>query len=165
MIGNRIRLDVVEPGDEKFMIDWENDPHNWEVSESKGPFSMQEIADFIRTCNDLAKCHQVRYIIRSHSDLRPMGALDLFNYNPIKKTAGIGILIANASDRNQGFAKEALALLESILQTSQEVVQLEALVYTDNNASIRLFETAGYAHAENRKFKNKLAYSFIKQLS
>lgn len=163
--GENIKLSIVEPGDETFMLDWENNPKNWEVSESSGPFSLEEIREFIFSCNDLYQHKQARYIIRNLKTDVPVGTVDLFNFNPEKKTVGIGILIAQPKDRKKGLGLEALNTACAMLEQSADITQIEALVYTDNTASVRLFEKAGFVHSGNRKFKNKAAYYFIKNIS
>lgn len=163
-LSERLRLDVVAPGDESFLFDWENNPENWAVSEGEGPYTMSEIKSFITTCDDLERHGQIRFVVRKISDNMPLGALDLFNYQKRNRKAGLGILIANIQDRKKGYASECLSDHLTQIIDYFNLSEVYALVFRDNIASVRLFEKCGFTIQKTTNYKNKsaLVYSRIK---
>ncbi|MEZ4799657.1 MAG: GNAT family protein [Flavobacteriales bacterium] len=160
--GSRLQLDVVALGDESFMFDWENNPENWAVSEGEGPYTLSEIRQFITTCDDLIEHHQIRFVVRQIQNQIPIGAFDFFNFDAKSNKVGLGILIADKSDRKKGYASECLT--EHLPQMMQyfNLSEVYALVFKDNIASIRLFEKCGFTVQRTTIYKNKstLVYTF-----
>ena len=73
-----------------------------------------------------------------------IGFIDLFDFDPIHRRAGIGIVIASEEHRGQGLAKEGLALLCTYGFTHLGLHQLYANILEENTASIALFENLGF---------------------
>ena len=100
--GRTIRLRAVEPGDVDLMYEWENDCDIWPVSGTTEPFSRHQLERFVERHQDIVGvlCDgQLRLIIETLLSSKPVGAIDLFEYDPIHRRAGIGILIYEQSDR------------------------------------------------------------------
>ena len=70
--------------------------------------------------------------------------IDLFDYEPKHRRAGVGILIFNALHRGKGIATEAIELLIRYSFSHLDMHQLYANIIHDNLASIKLFENAGF---------------------
>ena len=68
-----------------------------------------------------------------------IGMIDLFDFNPQHKRAGIGIVI-HPDFQQKGFASEALSLLIQYAFTHLQLHQLYANILTDNEKSLQLFE-------------------------
>ena len=105
--GRTIRLRAVEPGDVDLMYEWENDCDIWPVSGTTEPFSRHQLERFVERHQDIVGvlCDgQLRLIIETLLSSKPVGAIDLFEYDPIHRRAGIGILIYEQSDRGRGSA-------------------------------------------------------------
>ena len=103
--GRTIRLRAVEPGDVDLMYEWENDCDIWPVSGTTEPFSRHQLERFVERHQDIVGvlCDgQLRLIIETLLSSKPVGAIDLFEYDPIHRRAGIGILIYEQSDRGRG---------------------------------------------------------------
>ena len=49
--------------DASVVLEWENNPENWEVSDTKEPFTAQEIDDFVRLPQDINSQQQLRLMI------------------------------------------------------------------------------------------------------
>ena len=126
--GRTIRLRAVEPGDVDLMYEWENDCDIWPVSGTTEPFSRHQLERFIET------------LLSS----KPVGAIDLFEYDPIHRRAGIGILIYEQSDRGRGYASDAVETLCRYAHDTLRAHQLWCNVGADNEASLRLFRSAGF---------------------
>lgn len=142
--GAHIRLRAVEPEDVELMYRWENDATVWAVSGTIVPFSRHTLRRFLDEQQfDLTQTRQQRLIIEC-SDGRAVGALDLFEYDSFHGRAGIGILIAEAEDRRQGYARDAV---ETLCRYGRSVLGLHQLwcnVGATNEASLALFAACGF---------------------
>ena len=81
----------------------------------------------------------MRLIIEEKSTEKSIGMIDLFDFNPQHKRAGIGIVI-HPDFQQKGFASEALSLLIQYAFTHLQLHQLYANILTDNEKSLQLFE-------------------------
>lgn len=141
---DRLFLRAIEPSDVDTLFIWENDVENWRVSETKAPFSRQLLAEFTTSTQDLFLHKQIRFMICLNADQKAIGTLDLFDYDPINRSAGIGILIQRDEDKGNGYASESL---EIILEYSKSILNLKNLfanMHASNVASIGLFEKLNY---------------------
>lgn len=137
--GNTIHLRALEPEDLQFLFDTENDESFWQVSHTQVPFSKFLLKQYLENAHlDIFEAKQLRLIIQENLNNTPVGIIDLFDYNPQHKRAGIGILIHEKYQKN-GFASEALQLLIEYSFTHLNLHQLYANITTDNTKSIALF--------------------------
>lgn len=84
-----IRLRALEPEDVNILYKWENDTEIWKVSNTVAPFSKHMLRQFIENQQrDIYETRQLRLIIESKADGKPVGAIDLFDLDPY--TAGRG---------------------------------------------------------------------------
>lgn len=74
----------------------------------------------------------------------PYGCVDLYNYDPLNRRAAVGIMVANEY-RRQGYAIAMLNELSRLSSSSFHLHCLYADIAANNNASIALFEKAGYS--------------------
>jgi diamine N-acetyltransferase len=158
-VGKQIFLRAVEKDDAGQVFLWENNPKNWKVSNTEVPFSMFDIIQLIEQQSDLRKSGQLRLVIMTQQDKRAVGVIDLYDVNFKHGYAAVGILIAEDQDKGKGIATEALSLL---IQYCTEILELRNLycqIHGDNQASVALFEKAGFVHAGTRtnwlRFKNQ----------
>ena len=97
--GRTTRLRALEPGDIELMYAWENDTEIWGVSGTLAPFSRHTLERFIEEQQfDIFQTRQQRLIIETPEGL-PVGALDLFDLDPVNLRAGVGILIHDTAQR------------------------------------------------------------------
>lgn len=131
---------------------WENESSVWQVSGTLTPFSRYILKQYLEHAGkDIYEVKQLRLMIQLKSNHRPVGAVDLFDFDPHHRRAGLGILIAEASDRRQGYAREAL---ETMLAYCFEVLHLHQLycnIAAGNSASIKLFKEAGFRESGRKK--------------
>jgi len=139
-----IFLRTLQASDADVMLKWENDPQIWVVSGTKKPFTKEEIDEFVKGNHDLKENQQIRYFICLNESIKPIGTIDLFEYNAHKKMAGVGVLIAEDANKQKGFATEALSLMIHYCRNELGVVNLFCNITKDNTASIRLFEKNGF---------------------
>ena len=137
--GENIQLRALEPEDLQFLFDTENDELFWEVSHTQAPFSKFLLKQYLENAHlDVFEAKQLRLIIQENTNKKPVGIIDLFDFNPQHKRAGIGILIHTEHQQN-GFASEALKLLIDYCFTHLNLHQLYANITSDNEKSISLF--------------------------
>ena len=147
----KIILRPLEPGDIDLLYQWENNMEIWEVSNTRTPFSKYILAAYIKNSRkDIYETKQLRLIIENQ-ERRPVGVVDLFDFDPYHQRAGVGILIHNIEDRRRGFASNALAAMENYSIRFLGLKQLFANIAVDNIHSLRLFEKAGFIKAGVKK--------------
>jgi diamine N-acetyltransferase len=154
--GEHIHLRAMEPSDLEDLYLWENDPENWFVSQTRSPYSKHALKQFIEDSQkDIYEIRQMRFMIvlnsEEESKKTAIGAIDLFDFDPYHRRAGIGILVARKEYRRQGIASEALALL---IHYSFEVLGLHQLycnVAKGNDASLNLFIKCGFQITGEKK--------------
>ncbi|MCE3296672.1 MAG: hypothetical protein K0R65_2386 [Crocinitomicaceae bacterium] len=149
--GRNIFLRAVEPADATRIMLWENNPEHWRVSGTEAPYSMHGILEYINSIRNFRQSGELRLMICLNSNEEAIGTLDLFEANFKHGHAGVGILVAEKSERNKGFARESLDLLAEYTSVLLGFHSLTANILEDNEASIRLFESAGYEWIGTRK--------------
>ncbi len=143
----RIKLRALEPEDVELLYRWENDPEIWGVSDTLLPFSRQTLRRFIEEqAYDIYRTRQTRFIVETAGEpsRRPVGAIDLFDFDPYHLRAGVGILIYGREDRGKGYAADAVELLAEYGFRVLGLHQLHCNIPADNAASIALFEKCGF---------------------
>jgi len=142
---DRIRLRALEPSDVALLYKWENDTSNWLVSATQIPYSMDVLESYIEHADqDIYSAKQIRLIIDA-KDLKnkAVGAVDLFDFDPNNRRAGIGILI-DSKYRRLHYGNDAL---ERIIEYSGNVLnvhQLYANILSENKESLALFQQQGF---------------------
>ncbi len=147
MIGPNLLLRAPEPADIDIIFRWENDTRIWHLGNTLTPYSKFAIEQFVfNTDNDIFASKQLRLMIDWHSaetDNTTVGTIDLFDFDPQNKRAGIGILI-DESSRRKGFALEAINLLTEYCFKTLNLHQLYCNIEQSNLESISLFKKAGF---------------------
>jgi len=147
-----IGLRTPEPEDLDLMYLWENNTSIWRISGTLVPFSKYILKQYLENAGkDIFETKQLRLIIHLNADHRPVGAIDLFDFDPIHRRAGIGILIAEQSDRRKGYAREALETLMKYCFTVLQLHQLYCNIASGNSDSIKLFTAAGFTAVGEKK--------------
>jgi diamine N-acetyltransferase len=168
--GANSNLRALEPEDLKFLYDIENNDSFWEVSHTQTPFSKYILKQYIENAHlDIFEAKQLRLLIEEKSTKKQIGMIDLFDFNPQHKRAGVGILIHPHFQQN-GFASEALSLLIKYAFTHLNLHQLYANITADNTKSIALFtkyqfEKIGVKKEwilSEGKFKDEILFQLIK---
>lgn len=157
--GEHIFLRPVEKEDATRMMLWENNPKHWKVTGTEVPFSLAAIYEYIDQAQHIRSHGQLRLLICINDTALPVGTIDLYQADFKHMRAAVGILIAEEGNRNNGFAFEALALVEKYAQQILALHNLYCSIHADNTASIRLFEKAGYEKVGERKdwfFENRV---------
>ena len=171
LIGHTIALRALEPEDLEFLFETENNESFWEVSDTQKPFSQFLLKQYLENAHlDIYEAKQLRLVITEKLNKTAIGMIDLFDFNPQHKRAGIGILVHEKYQKN-GFASEALQLLISYSFQYLGVHQLYANITSDNTKSIALFKKHKFTEVglkkdwiySNGTFKDELLFQIINE--
>ncbi|MFA5814682.1 MAG: GNAT family protein [Bacteroidales bacterium] len=143
--GTRIRLRAIEPVDEEILFKWENDQKFWQVSNTLTPFSRHILRQYLDHAHlDIFQARQLRLVIEAKDSDKPVGLIDLFDFDPHHQRAGIGILIGESVEWGKGYAKDALKILLKYVFTVLLLNQVYCSIDESNTASLNLFKNAGF---------------------
>ncbi|MFO7658228.1 MAG: GNAT family N-acetyltransferase [Bacteroidales bacterium] len=162
-----IFLRALEPEDIDLLYKWENDESVWKVSNTIAPFSKHILRKYLENAHlDIFEAKQLRLIIDVAGEagkFKPVGAIDLFEFDPFHNRAGIGILIGEAGERRKGYASAALDKTIEYAFVTLHLHQLFCNIGEDNPESLKLFEKKGFKVAGVKKewLKTKDGYKDV----
>ena len=172
--GKNIYLRALEPEDLEFVFAVENDESVWEFSNTQTPYSRYLIRQYLENAHqDIYEAKQLRLAICKNNTFEAIGLIDLFEYDPRNNRAGIGIVIRNEGNRNQGIGSQALELLIQYSFHQLNLKQLFANINPENEASIALFTNFGFEKIGIKKqwnlidgvYKDEAMFQLINQQS
>jgi diamine N-acetyltransferase len=162
---NNILLRALEPFDLEVLYKWENDREIWKISNTIVPFSRFVLQKYIENSHlDIYETKQLRMMIdtiNSDKSQVSVGAVDLFDFDPYHQRAGIGILIGETQNRNKGLASAALDEIVSYSFDKLLLHQLYANITTDNEASMRVFQKAGFTQSGIKRDWVKISGGYV----
>jgi diamine N-acetyltransferase len=165
--GNKIRLRAIEPVDLDFIYKIENDPDIWRVGNTLIPYSRHQLEQYILSSqHDLYSEKQLRLMIDlllPQHEKKTIGVIDLFDFEPHHKHAGIGIFVI-PEEQEKGYATEALHVL---IRYCFDVLNLHMLycnISASNTPSIHLFEKSGFIQCGLKKEWRYLDNSWVDEL-
>lgn len=170
LAGEYIKLRALEPEDLSFLFEIENNEMFWEISHTQAPFSKFLLKQYIENAHlDIYEAKQLRLIIADKNTDQPFGLIDLFDFNPKHKRAGIGILV-HPNFQKKGYASAALSILINYAYSYLDVHQLYANITQGNEKSISLFEKFHFKKIgikkdwlfTNNSYQNEILYQLIK---
>ncbi|WP_026473484.1 GNAT family N-acetyltransferase [Alkaliflexus imshenetskii] len=141
-----VALRALEPGDVDILYHWENDMSLWYVSNTLTPFSKHQLEKYVKAAAlDIYQTKQLRLIVEEITSgaPKPVGLIDLFDFDPFHQRAGIGIMI-NQAWRGRGIAASALSLFVQYVFENLALHQLYCNISSHNEASLKLFRSAGF---------------------
>ena len=145
-----IKLRTLKDTDLDFLFSLENDKSLWAVSGTTKPFSLVQLANYITHAKqDIAIAEQFRFVIDWQG--KAIGCIDLYEYNFKKQNAGVGIVILKEY-RRKGFAKQSLTLLIKYAWEKLHLKQLHTGIFSDNKASLALFQSVGFEMVRQNNF-------------
>jgi len=170
LTGNNIYLRALEPEDLDFLFTVENDVNFWEVSSTQTPYSKHVLQQYLANAHlDIYEAKQLRLIIAENNSHKHLGIIDIFDYNPQHKRAGLGILILD-NEQHKGYASEALSVLIDYCFDQLNLHQLFVNISTDNKNSIKLFKKHNFVKIGVKKewifykgtFKDEILFQLLK---
>jgi diamine N-acetyltransferase len=167
--GTNVSLRALEPTDLDFLYELENNPAIWEISGTTAPYSRHTLQSYLDNAHrDIYEVKQLRLCIASNEN-EVKGYIDLFEFEPKHRRAGLGIVITEEGDRKKGLGTEAVNLMCEYAFTVLGLHQVYAHVLEENVASIGLFEKLGFERTGKRRdwilsgghYKNELVFQKI----
>ncbi|MDI9257464.1 MULTISPECIES: GNAT family N-acetyltransferase [Flavobacterium] len=159
--GQHLFLRALEPEDLAFVYAIENDETIWEVSHTQTPYSKFLIRQYLENAyQDIYEAKQLRLAICKKGNAEAIGLIDLFDFDPKNRRAGVGIIIQEEANRKTGFGKEALGLVIDYAFQQLQLHQLYANIGTENAASLALFTTFGFEKIGVKKDWNFIHNTF-----
>jgi len=169
LLGKNINLRALEPDDLNFLFSTENNELFWEISGTQLPYSKYVLKKYLENSHqDIYEAKQYRFVISDFDNI-PVGMIDLFDFNPLHKRVGIGILLL-PQHQNKGYGSEALEMIIDYAFTYLDVHQIFANITSENTKSIKLFEKYHFKKVgvkkdwiySNPNFKDEILYQLIK---
>jgi diamine N-acetyltransferase len=166
LTGEQIYLRALEKEDLDFLYHLENNTDVWEISGTITPYSKEVLQLYLDNAHrDIYEVKQLRLVI-CNLEHQAIGLIDLFDFDPQNKRAGVGIIILDKANRNKGVGGEALEILYKYAFETLGLHQLYANILEENQASVHLFKKHGFDLIgikkdwilSNQKFKNELLF-------
>lgn len=158
-----ILLRAIEPADLELLYHWENDPAVWRVSGTMAPISRDRLARFIsEQVYDLYATRQMRLIIDVEGVA--IGSVDIFDFEPLHRRFGIGILIYADEHRRRGYARRVIDMVKEYARNTLDLRQIWVTIDEDNPASVALFEGCGFTLSARRREWINRGGKFIDEL-
>lgn len=145
LVGERLVLRALEDQDLDFLYHLENDTELWEVSGTTTPYSRYLLKQYLDNAHrDVYEVKQLRLCIVDKATKLSIGLIDLFEFDPKNKRAGLGLVIQNIENRNNGLGSEAVGLMLEYGFSILDLRQLYVNVLESNVASLHLFKKLGF---------------------
>jgi RimJ/RimL family protein N-acetyltransferase len=85
-----VSLRAIEPEDLGLLYEWENNDSNWVISNTVTPFSKYVIKQYIENSHkSIYETGQLRLMIDFIPDKITVGTIDVFDFDPFHKRAGL----------------------------------------------------------------------------
>jgi len=157
-----IKLRALEPEDLELLYNWENNLSYWVISNTVSPFSKYTLKRYVENSHkSIYETSQLRLMIDHIGDKVSIGTIDIFDFDPFHKRAGLGILIANDEYRRKGYATMALTCLIDYCFKTLQLHQLYCNILANNHESIELFRKIGFSECGVKKEWIKVADGYI----
>jgi len=147
-----VRLRALEPEDLELLYAWENNNAYWIISNTVSPFSKYTLKRYVENSHkSIYETGQLRLMIDQIPDKMSIGTIDIFDFDPFHKRAGLGILIANEEYRRKGYATMALTCLIDYCFKTLQLHQLYCSILANNCESMDLFRKLGFVQTGIKK--------------
>ena len=157
-----IKLRAMEPEDLELLYEWENNESNWTISNTISPFSKYTLKRYLENSHkNIYESGQLRLMIEHLHDEVTVGTIDIFDFDPFHRRAGLGILIANESYRRKGYGSLALTILIEYCFKTLQLHQLYCNILGNNTESVDLFQGLGFVRAGIKKEWIKTADGYL----
>lgn len=138
-------LRSLEPDDLPYFMRVENDPQLWSVCDTRIPFSRFTLERVLEArVPDFFADRQLRLVVCLREGGESVGFVDLFDFSPLHRRAGIGVVIYPADHRGKGYADQAMELALGYAFSAFNLHQVWAEVPCSNEPSKALFDRLGF---------------------
>ena len=139
-----LSLRTPEPEDLEALYRWENDTDVWKYGSAISPYSKYILRQYIENAQtDIFESKQLRFMIVLNQSKSTVGTIDLYDFNALNSRCGVGIYI-DSEWRNNGYAVQAMHILEKYVFSFLKINQLYAVIPVSNKASLNLFENSKF---------------------
>lgn len=140
----QVRLRALEPEDLDFLYLWENDAELRESGNMLVPIGRNRLKEYIKKSSEgLMELGMMRLVICLSDDDKPIGAIDLYEYDAFHRRVAVGLFVI-PEYRRLGIAVESLRKISHYVLDYLRLHQIIAYVLEDNKPSRMLFEAAGF---------------------
>lgn len=151
LLGQHIFLRPLEPEDLQLLLQMENQPEDWLLSQQQVPWSVHLLENYLQqAAQDIYEAKQYRMVVALQTSKQAIGLLDFFDFDPKNKRVGIGIALV-PKFQQKGFGKDALQTALHFVFQEWMVHQVYANILTHNQASIYLFKSLGFTWVGTKK--------------
>ena len=158
----KIRLRALEPEDLELLYEWENNNVYWIISNTVTPFSKYTLKRYMENSHkSIYETGQLRLMIDLISEKKTIGTIDIFDFDPFHKRAGIGILIADEAERRKGYASMAIKCLTDYCFKTLQLHQLYCNILANNCESMDLFRKQGFVEIGVKKDWVKVSQGYV----
>lgn len=162
--GEHIYLRALEPEDIDFLDQVENDESLWYLSNTIQPYSRYILKEYLKNAQqDVFEAKQLRLVIFSNDDVR-LGLVDLYDFDPINKRVGLGIVIHSEGNKRKGFGKEAVQLMINYAFNTLDLHQIYVGITENNESSLKLFNSLNFAHTGTKTDWVKTYSGYLNEL-
>jgi len=169
IIGERVILREIEKEDLDLIVKWRNDFEILGWLFSYLPLSKAKQKKWYEKY--LEDHTQQIFIIELKKEKKPVGTIGLTDIDYKNQKGELTIIIGEKKYRQQGLGKEALKLLVNFAFKEMNLRKIKALVFSDNEKAIKLYEKCGFKEEgilreeifKNGKFKDITIMSKIKK--
>jgi len=139
----KLHLRALEMDDIETLFETENDSSLWKYSHRNAPFSKYVLQKYLENQHlDMYEIRQQRFVLSMINSV-PVGFVDLYDFEPFHRRAGVGLIILEHY-RRKGYALQALELLENYCIRFYNMHQIYANIAAENTESIQLFEKSKF---------------------
>lgn len=147
-----LKLRALEPEDLELLYEWENNESYWSISNTISPFSKYTLKRYLENSHkNIYESGQLRLMIEYIKEKITIGTIDIFDFDPFHRRAGLGILIANEAYRRKGFGSMALAGLIAYCFDTLQLHQLYCNILANNIESMDMFKKLGFVQTGIKK--------------
>ncbi len=164
----KIYLRPLEEDDLEYLHRWENEPEVWQYGDcgveetdaaSHTPrFSREELRQFIENQQSGFYANEQLRLVICRRESTPdvdhrVGFIDLFDFDPVRLSAAVGILICDPADRRRGYGRQALALALEHARCDLGLKEINCTVAPGNPDSEALFAGAGFRAQSDKSIR------------
>ncbi|HEX4179264.1 MAG TPA: GNAT family protein [Caulobacteraceae bacterium] len=142
LIGDKVCLGPVLQTDAPSFFNWLN---SLDLVHVNGPYRPTDQARFDQWFGGIASdSTRVVFTIRAKTDVRLMGYIQIINIQPVARTAEMGILIGDPSDRGHGIGQEAVGLALKFCWRDLNLQRVALFIVGDNPPALNAYAKAGF---------------------
>jgi diamine N-acetyltransferase len=157
-----ISLRALEPEDLELLYEWENNLSYWVISNTVVPFSKYTLKRYLKNSHkNIYETGQLRLMIDHIPNNKTIGTIDIFDFDPFHKRAGLGILIAKEEYRRKGYASMSIKCLVDYCFSTLQLHQIYCNILANNCESMDLFKKAGFVQSGIKKDWIKISDDYL----